>query len=51
VFLLCTYLIFFALRIAREPVALRLERIIDGLVLLGLTGMVASGIVMVYTVL
>lgn len=51
VFLLCTYLIFFALRIAREAVAIRMEKIIDGLFLLGLTGMVASGIVMVYTVL
>jgi hypothetical protein len=51
VFLLCTYLIFFALRIAREVVALRVEKIIDALFLLGLTGMVASGMVMVYTVL
>lgn len=50
-FLLCTYLIFFALRVAREAVAVRLEKLVDALFLLALTGMVASGFVMVYTVL
>ena len=50
-FLLCTYLIFFALRVAREELAQRLERAVDALFLLVLTGMVAAGFVMVYTVL
>lgn len=50
-FLLCTYLIFFALRVARDAMAQRLERMVDALFLLGLTGMVAAGFVMVYTVL
>lgn len=50
-FLLCSYLIFFALRVAREELAQRLERIVDALFLLALTGMVAAGFVMVYTVL
>ena len=50
-FLLCTYLIFFALRVAREEFAQWLERLVDGLYLLALTGMVAAGFVMVYTVL
>ena len=51
VFLVCTYLIFFALRVARQALAQRLEKMIDALFLLGLTGMVATGFVMVYTVL
>lgn len=50
-FLLCSYLIFFALRVAREDLAQRLERLVDALFLLALTGMVAAGFVMVYTVL
>lgn len=50
-FLVCTYLIFFALRVAREDIARRLERIVDALFLLALTSMVATGFVMVYTVL
>jgi hypothetical protein len=50
-FLVCTYLIFFALRVSREALAVRLEKIVDALFLLALTGMVASGFVMVYTVL
>jgi hypothetical protein len=50
-FLLCSYLIFFALRVAREEIAQRLERVVDALFLLALTGMVAAGFVMVYTVL
>lgn len=50
-FLLCTYLIFFALRVAKEVIAQRLERLVDALFLLGLTGMVGAGFVMVYTVL
>jgi hypothetical protein len=50
-FLVCCYLIFFALRVARDVIAQRLELVVDGLFLLGLTGMVAAGFVMVYTVL
>jgi len=50
-FLICTYLIFFALRTASEALALRLERLVDVLFLLALSGMVGSGIVMVYTLL
>ena len=50
-FLLCTYLIFIALRVARDVSALFLERLVDVLFLLGLTGMVGAGFVMVYTVL
>jgi hypothetical protein len=49
-FLLCTYTIFIALRTKRGQVALTLEAVADGLFLLALTGMVASGIIMVYTV-
>src|SRR3954465_1085944 len=49
-FLLCTYIIFFALRTHRNAVALALEKIADALFLLALTGMVASGFIMVYTV-
>jgi len=50
-FLVCTYLIFFALRVARQELAARLEKMADALFLLALTGMVSSGFVMVYTVL
>lgn len=50
VFLVCTYTIFFALRTRRDRLALVLERIADALFLLALTGMVASGFIMVYTV-
>ena len=49
-FLLCTYTIFFALRTKREAHALRLERIADVLFLAALTGMVASGFIMVYAI-
>ncbi|HET9950774.1 MAG TPA: hypothetical protein VFS09_03155 [Candidatus Eisenbacteria bacterium] len=49
-FLLSTYLIFFTLRTKRERVALSLERMADGLFLLALTGMVAAGFIMVYSV-
>lgn len=50
-FLLCTYIIFFALRTKREALALTLEKVADTLFLLALTGMVLSGFVMLYTVL
>lgn len=50
-FLLCTYAIFFALRTKREALALTLEKVVDTLFLLALTGMVSSGFIMAYTVL
>lgn len=49
-FLLCTYVIFFGLRTRRERLALMLERIADTIFFGALTGMVASGFIMVYTV-
>jgi len=49
-FLVCTYAIFFALRTKRDVLALTLEKIADVLFLMALTGMVASGFIMVYTV-
>jgi hypothetical protein len=50
-FLLCTYAIFIALRTKREALAALLENVADTLFLLALTGMVASGFIMVYVVL
>ena len=50
-FLLCTYLIFFTLRIQQESLALTLEKVVDTIFLLALTGMVFSGFVMVYKIL
>jgi hypothetical protein len=49
-FLVCTYTIFYALRTKRGALALVLEQIADFLFLFALTGMVASGFIMVYTV-
>ncbi len=49
-FLVCTYVIFFALRIERSKVARLLEKIADVLFLLALTGMVACGFLLVYTI-
>ena len=49
-FLVCTYTIFVALKTRRSSIACTLERIADILFLLALTGMVASGFIMVYTV-
>lgn len=49
-FLICTYAIFFALRTRERVLAIMLERIADALFLLALTGMVAAGFVMVYTI-
>ena len=51
VFLVCIYVIFFALRTTREAVARSLEKVVDALFLLALTAMVASGFIMVYTVM
>ncbi len=50
-FLLCTYIIFFALRTKQGVLAVNLEKLADTLFLLALTGMVISGFVMLYTVL
>ena len=50
-FLLCTYAIFIALRTRRPGWARRLEQVADVLFLLAMTGMVASGFIMVYTLL
>lgn len=50
-FLLCTYAIFFTLRTKRESIALALEKVVDSLFLLALTGMVISGFIMVYNLL
>jgi len=49
-FLLCTYLIFFALRTRRPGIAAALEKAVDVLFSIALTGMVATGFVMAYTV-
>ena len=49
-FLLCTYMIFIALRTHNPAVANRLDKIIDALFSLAMTSMVATGFVMVYTV-
>jgi hypothetical protein len=49
-FLICTYTIFIALRSKSEALALILERTADVLFLLALTGMVASGFMMVYAI-
>jgi hypothetical protein len=51
IFLLCSYIIFFGLRTEREALARKFERFVDLLFLLGLTVMVASGFIMVYSVL
>lgn len=50
-FLLCTYVIFFALRTKHVEFSDMLEKVADTLFLLALTGMVASGFIMVYTLL
>ena len=50
-FLICIYVIFFALRTKKEPLAVLLEKVADALFLVGTSGMVASGFIMVYTVL
>ena len=49
-FLVCTYTIFLALRSQRLAFTLGLEKAADILFLLAITGMVASGFIMVYTV-
>ncbi len=49
-FLVCTYVIFAALRLARSSAARALIRTADALFLVGLTLMTAAGFMMVYTV-
>lgn len=49
-FLGATFTLFYALRTRRKGLALALERIADFLFLPALTGMTASGFIMVYTV-
>ena len=43
-FLLCTYIIFFTLRTQQESLALTLEKAVDTIFLLALTGMVTAGV-------
>ena len=50
-FLLCLYVIFFCLRTEKESLASKLEKVADTLFLVALTVMVASGFLMVYSVL
>jgi len=50
-FLLCTYVIFIALRTRRESMAVWLEKVADTLFLMALSGMVGSGFIMVYTLI
>ena len=49
-FLTCTYLIFWALRVQRSKAARLLIRIVDAVFLVSLTFMTAAGFMMVYTV-
>jgi hypothetical protein len=49
-FLVCTYAIFMALRTKDQRLAIKLDRLVDALFSVALTGMVATGFVMVYTV-
>jgi hypothetical protein len=50
-FLLCTYIIFITLRVQFGKLAMRLEKVVNTMFLLALTGMVASGFIMMYTLL
>ena len=49
-FLTCTYLIFWALRMRRSNAVRLLIRVVDSIFLIGLTLMTAAGFMMVYTV-
>ena len=49
-FLLCAYVILFALRARASNAAARLERVADVMFMGGMTLMVATGLVMAYTV-
>lgn len=50
-FLSCAYFIFFALRMRETRLTVTLENIADALFVTGLTLMVATGVLMAYTVL
>ena len=50
IFLLATYLFFFSLRTANQNLAIKLEAVGDILFLLALTGMVATGFIILYTI-
>ena len=50
VFLCCAYVIFFALRMREARLTATLENIADTLFVIGMTLMVATGLVMAYTV-
>lgn len=50
-FLICTYLIVFALRTRARRFLPQIVRLVDGVFLLSLTGLVLAGFLMVYTVL
>ena len=48
-FLICTYIIFFALRAKTRSIAFAMEKLVDFLFSVALTAMVASGFIMIYT--
>ena len=50
IFLLATYLFFFSLRTSNQNLAVKLESTGDILFLLALTGMVATGFIILYTI-
>ena len=50
-FLSCAYFIFFALRMRETRLTVTLENIADALFVIGMTLMVATGVLMAYTVL
>ena len=50
VFLCCAYVIFFALRMRDARVTATLEQVADMLFVIGMTLMVATGVLMAYTV-
>lgn len=49
IFLLCTYLIFWALRTSSERLSILLTRILEGLFLFALTSMIIATFIMIYT--
>jgi hypothetical protein len=49
-FLLCTYLIFFALKTKSQAASTRLGQVVDAFFLIALTAMVVSGFIMVYSI-
>jgi len=49
IFLLCTYMIFWALRTRKETTAILLTKVLEGLFLFALTSMIIATFVMIYT--